>query len=92
MKTLKSYIKFPKLKSCQNTAFRYIRSYKFYEGKKMLRLALMFFVVALVAALFGFGGIAEASADIAKFVFFVFIALIAIAVVFGLADRRGPRL
>lgn len=58
----------------------------------MLRLALMFFVVAILAALFGFGGIASASADIAQFVFFIFVALLVISLIFGMVDRRaGPR-
>ncbi|MGA8154016.1 MAG: DUF1328 family protein [Terriglobales bacterium] len=36
----------------------------------MLYWALVFLVVALVAAIFGFGGIALAAAGIAKFLFF----------------------
>lgn len=39
----------------------------------MLRLALFFFVVSLVAALFGFTGISAATAGIAKFLFFLCI-------------------
>ncbi len=41
----------------------------------MLGWALTFLVVALVAALFGFGGIATASAGIAQVLFFVFLVL-----------------
>ncbi|HPG21605.1 MAG TPA: DUF1328 domain-containing protein, partial [Amaricoccus sp.] len=41
----------------------------------MLYWALVFLAVALVAALFGFGGIASASAGIAQILFFVFIVL-----------------
>jgi len=41
----------------------------------MLGWALVFFIVALVAAVFGFGGIAVAAAGIAKFLFFVFLVL-----------------
>jgi uncharacterized membrane protein YtjA (UPF0391 family) len=41
----------------------------------MLDYALVFFAIALVAALFGFGGIAAGAAGIAKVLFFVFIAL-----------------
>ncbi|WP_298860243.1 DUF1328 domain-containing protein [uncultured Sulfitobacter sp.] len=41
----------------------------------MLYYALLFFIVALVAALFGFGGIASASAGIAQILFFIFLAL-----------------
>ena len=39
----------------------------------MLQLAILFFVVALVAALFGFGGVATASASIAQVLFFFFV-------------------
>jgi len=41
----------------------------------MLYYALVFFVVAIVAALFGFGGIASASAGIAQILFFIFAVL-----------------
>jgi len=53
----------------------------------MLQLALMFFIVALIAAAFGFGGIAAATAGIAKILFFVFVVLFAISLIFGLAGR-----
>ena len=49
----------------------------------MLYWAVMFFVVALIAALFGFTGIALAAAGIAKILFFVFIALLAASLLFG---------
>ena len=39
----------------------------------MLQWTLIFFVVAIVAAVFGFGGIAAASAGIAKLLFFILI-------------------
>jgi uncharacterized membrane protein YtjA (UPF0391 family) len=55
----------------------------------MLRYALIFFVVALIAALFGFGGIAAGAAEIAKILFFVFVALFVVSLVAGLI-RRGP--
>ena len=41
----------------------------------MLHYAAVFFVIALIAALFGFGGIAVGAAEIAKFLFFVFLVL-----------------
>jgi len=41
----------------------------------MLGWALTFLVVALIAALFGFGGIASASAGVAQVLFFVFLVL-----------------
>jgi len=55
----------------------------------MLRYALIFFVVALIAALFGFGGIAAGATEIAKVLFFIFVVLFVISLVAGLV-RRGP--
>ena len=46
----------------------------------MLYWALVFLVVALIAGLFGFGGIASASAGIAQTLFFVFLVLLVISV------------
>jgi uncharacterized membrane protein YtjA (UPF0391 family) len=53
----------------------------------MLYWALIFFLVAIVAALFGFGGIAIASAGIAKLLFFVFLVLFVISLVAHTARR-----
>ncbi|MGC2413828.1 MAG: DUF1328 domain-containing protein [Stellaceae bacterium] len=50
----------------------------------MLKLALFFLVVSLIAALFGFTGIAAAAAGIAKLLFFIFIALFVIMLVVAL--------
>ncbi len=49
----------------------------------MLYWALIFLVVALVAALFGFGGIAAGAAGIAKILFFVFLVLFIVSLVAG---------
>ena len=54
----------------------------------MLRWAFLFLVVALVAALFGFGGIASAAAGIAKVLFFITIAIFVIMVMLGVAAGR----
>ncbi|MFO0614139.1 MAG: DUF1328 family protein [Polyangiaceae bacterium] len=43
----------------------------------MFKWTLIFLVVAIVAAVFGFGGIAGAAAGIAKILFFVALALAA---------------
>lgn len=50
----------------------------------MLRWALAFFIIAIIAALFGFGGIAAASTEIAQVLFFIFIVLFLISLIFGL--------
>jgi uncharacterized membrane protein YtjA (UPF0391 family) len=49
----------------------------------MLHYALIFFVVALVAAVFGFGGIAASAAGIAKILFGVFLILALASLIFG---------
>jgi uncharacterized membrane protein YtjA (UPF0391 family) len=54
----------------------------------MLRYALIFLVIALVAALFGFGFVASMSYDIAKLLFVVFIVLAIISLLGGM--RRSP--
>ena len=53
----------------------------------MLYYALTFFIVALIAAVLGFGGIAIAAAGIAKILFFVFLILFLVSLV-GHAVRR----
>lgn len=55
----------------------------------MLYYALVFFIVALIAAVFGFGGIATAAAGIAKILFFVFLVLFIVSLLTGLI-RRPP--
>lgn len=57
----------------------------------MLRLAIAFFVIALLAALFGFGGIASASAGIAQILFFIFLVLFVLALIMGLVRGRSLR-
>lgn len=57
----------------------------------MLSWALTFLVVALIAAVLGFGGIAGTAIEIAKLIFIVAIVLFLISAVIGLARRgRGP--
>jgi uncharacterized membrane protein YtjA (UPF0391 family) len=54
----------------------------------MLRWALAFLIFALVAALFGFGGLAAASAGIAKTLFVIFLVVFLVTLVLGLAAGR----
>ena len=53
----------------------------------MLRWALGFFLVAILAAVLGFGGIAVAAAGIARTLFFLFLVLFLVALVGGLLRR-----
>jgi len=54
----------------------------------MLHYAVVFLVIALIAALFGFGGIASSAVGIAKILFIVFAVLAVVSFLFG-AGRRG---
>lgn len=56
----------------------------------MLNWALMFLLVALLAAVFGFTGIAVAAAGIAKLLFFLFLVLFLASLVIGLVNRARP--
>jgi len=57
----------------------------------MLSWAFSFLVIALIAALFGWGGIASTSAGIAQILFFVFLVAFAISALAGAFKGRSPR-
>jgi uncharacterized membrane protein YtjA (UPF0391 family) len=62
------------------------------EETNMLKWALIFAVVALLAGALGFGGVAGAAAGIAKLLFFIFVVGFVIFLVLGLvAGRRVMR-
>jgi uncharacterized membrane protein YtjA (UPF0391 family) len=50
----------------------------------LLGWALVFLVVAIVAAVFGFGTVASASAGIAKILFYIFVAVFLVLLIMGL--------
>ncbi len=56
----------------------------------MLRWALIFLVIALVAAALGFTGVYVAAAGIAKLLFYVFLVLFVVSLVMHLARGRRP--
>ena len=56
----------------------------------MLRLALFFFVISLIAAVFGFTGISVATAEVARILFFIAIVIFVVLLVAGL--MAGSRL
>lgn len=55
----------------------------------MLRWALSFLLIAIIAAIFGFGGVAAAATDIAVLLFYLFAALFVIALVVGIITGRN---
>ncbi|HYC68631.1 DUF1328 domain-containing protein [Brevundimonas sp.] len=58
----------------------------------MFRWAIIFLIVALVAAVLGFGGIANFSFEIAKFIAIIAVILFVIALVMGGMRGRGTRI
>jgi uncharacterized membrane protein YtjA (UPF0391 family) len=55
----------------------------------MLQWALTFFVLAIIAGVFGFGLIATAAVGIAKVLFFLFLVLFVISLISGGMRRMG---
>jgi uncharacterized membrane protein YtjA (UPF0391 family) len=54
----------------------------------MLRWSVLFLVIAIISAIFGFGGVLEDSAIVAKMLFFIFLALFVLALLFGATTFR----
>lgn len=54
----------------------------------MLRWAMGFLLLALVAALFGFGGLAATSAGIAQTLFYLFLLVFLVTLMLGLVSGR----
>lgn len=58
----------------------------------MLSWAVTFLVIALIAGVLGFGGVAIVSIELAKIVFFIAIALFLISAIAGMMRGRGAPL
>lgn len=58
----------------------------------MLHWALTFLVIAIIAAVLGFGGIAGTAIGIAKIIFFIAIVLFLISALTGAVRGRRPPL
>jgi uncharacterized membrane protein YtjA (UPF0391 family) len=54
----------------------------------LLKWALIFFLVSVVAGILGFTGISAASADIARFLFYVFVVIFLVLLILGLTIFR----
>jgi uncharacterized membrane protein YtjA (UPF0391 family) len=55
----------------------------------LLKWALIFFLVSIVAGVLGFTGISVASADVARFLFYVFVVIFLVLLVLGLTAFRA---
>lgn len=54
----------------------------------MLSWALAFFIVAMIAAVFGFGGIAHGSANVSQVMFFLFLIAFLVSFIIGVAEDK----
>jgi uncharacterized membrane protein YtjA (UPF0391 family) len=61
---------------------------KRYQLMSLLKWALIFFLISIVAAIFGFGGVAAASADIARVLFYIFVVIFLVLLILGLLAAR----
>jgi uncharacterized membrane protein YtjA (UPF0391 family) len=59
------------------------------EDVTMLSWVVTFLIIALIAGILGFGGVAGASIEIAKIIFFIAVVLFLVSAVVGLARGRG---
>jgi uncharacterized membrane protein YtjA (UPF0391 family) len=59
------------------------------NAMSLLKWALIFLVISLVAALFGFTGISEATADIARVLFYIFVVIFLVLLILGLTIFRN---
>ena len=55
----------------------------------MLSWVVTFLIIALIAGVLGFGGIAGASVEIAKVIFFIAVVLFLVSAVVGVARGRN---
>jgi uncharacterized membrane protein YtjA (UPF0391 family) len=55
----------------------------------LLRWAVIFLVISIIAAVFGFGGVSAAAAGIAKLLFYIFVALFVLTLVAALLLGRA---
>jgi uncharacterized membrane protein YtjA (UPF0391 family) len=54
----------------------------------MLRAAIAFFIIAIIAAIFGYGGVAEGASDIGKVLFVGFLVIAVLTLIVGLVRRN----
>ncbi|MEA2781950.1 MAG: hypothetical protein QOK29_3494 [Rhodospirillaceae bacterium] len=56
----------------------------------MLYWAAVFFVIAIIAAVLGFGGVAASATGIAQILFYIFLVLFVVSLVVSVMRRRPP--
>jgi uncharacterized membrane protein YtjA (UPF0391 family) len=58
------------------------------SSMSLLKWALIFLLISLVAALFGFTGLSVATADIARILFYIFLVIFVVLLILGLVASR----
>jgi uncharacterized membrane protein YtjA (UPF0391 family) len=58
------------------------------QAVTLLKWALIFFVISIIAGILGFTGISAASADVARFLFYVFVVIFLVLLILGLTIFR----
>jgi uncharacterized membrane protein YtjA (UPF0391 family) len=71
-------------------ASRRLKAKRKREVHVMLGWVVTFLIVALIAGILGFGGVAGASIEIAKIIFFIAVVLFVVSAIVGVA--RGRRI
>jgi uncharacterized membrane protein YtjA (UPF0391 family) len=54
----------------------------------MLYWAVVFFIIAIIAAVFGFGGVAAGATSIAQVLFGLFLLIAVVSLILGLVRRH----
>ena len=57
----------------------------------LLKWAAIFFLIAIVAAAFGFTGIAEGATEVAKILFYIFLAIFGVLLIAGLVFAENAK-
>jgi uncharacterized membrane protein YtjA (UPF0391 family) len=73
----------------RDVLIRACRKKKVEEERVMFGWVVTFLIVTLIAGILGFGGVAGASIEIAKIIFFIAVVLFLISAVFGLVRGRS---
>jgi uncharacterized membrane protein YtjA (UPF0391 family) len=73
------------LSTGSSTEAMFVEHMRYTNGSSfaMLRWAAIFLVIAIIAAAFGFGGVASGAATIAKVIFLLFLVLFMICLLLG---------
>jgi uncharacterized membrane protein YtjA (UPF0391 family) len=76
--------------AARGMAFAQVCPVRVFERFCMLRWAVVFLIIAIIAAIFGFGGIVGTAVGIAKILFAIFLVLFLVSLILGRRGRTMP--